>query len=98
MMAIKKPSVLICSGLMKKESMYSTMPLKTNKNGRDTLNPSLMGSLQLAKMSSAVDTMAKVLIIVTMLAQLVKSISIAILTTNKTPPIDRLNVFILVCF
>ena len=93
-MVIKTPSFFNCSLLTKKAKMYSINPLKINKNGKDTLNPSLIGKLLLAKISNEVVKIAQLDIITTLSALSVRSMRMAIFAIKAKPPKDKLKDFI----
>ena len=89
-------SFFIVSEETKKDRIYSTNPINIKRNGRETLNPFLMGNTLLVKINKEVVKITTLVIIVTISVQSVRSISIAKLATNSTPPIDKLSDFICV--
>lgn len=78
--------------------MYSIIPINVKRNGSDTLNPSLIGSMLLVNISSDVVTITTLDIVTTMLVQSVKSNNIMRFAISDTPPIDKLKDFILLVF
>lgn len=97
MMAIRNPSffTLVAEAVTKKDSMYSIIPLKIKRNGKNILNPSLIGNILLVKVNNTVVKITLLDTITTISVQLVINMSIATFTARRIPPIDKLSDFIM---